>query len=113
MPIHRIFAMFAGILAVAMPGGADATTTCSERTTGVAIATFEIELGAPVHLTPVRAVYPTAPGAYPLVLFSHGAYSAGDMYDDLLCAWAEHGYAVFAPTHIDSTKRGTERYDPE
>lgn len=111
MPIHRIFAMLAGILAVAVPGGTDAMTTCGERTTGVATATFEIELGDPLRLTPVRAVYPIAPGAYPLVLFSHGAFSAGDMYDDLLCAWAKHGYAVFAPTHIDSTKRGTERYD--
>lgn len=111
MPIHRIFAMLAGILAVAVPGGTDAMPTCGERTTGVATATFEIELGDPLRLTPVRAVYPRAPGTYPLVLFSHGAFSAGDMYDDLLCAWAKHGYAVFAPTHIDSTKRGTERYD--
>ena len=28
----------------------------------------------------------------------------------MIC-WAAHGYAVLAPTHLDSTKRGIERYD--
>ena len=116
MTTHRSFVSItvpiAGILVMILPGEAGATTSCRDQASGVAATDFEAELGDAAYPTPVRAVYPTAADTYPLVLFSHGAYSAGDMYDDLLCVWAAQGYVVLAPTHLDSTKRGTERYDP-
>lgn len=37
-----------------------------------------------------------------LIIFSHGAYATYDRYDVLLTAWAEDGYVVVAPQHVDS-----------
>jgi len=41
-------------------------------------------------------------GPYPLVAFSHGAYSAPERYAVLLRAIAASGFVVVAPLHIDS-----------
>lgn len=45
---------------------------------------------------------PQSGGPYPLVAFSHGAYSAPERYADLLQAIAASGFVVVAPLHIDS-----------
>ncbi len=45
---------------------------------------------------------PSASGSYPLVVFSHGAFSAPERYDRLLREWAAAGFVVAAPLHIDS-----------
>jgi len=45
---------------------------------------------------------PGPAGNYPLMLFSHGAFSAPERYDVLLEAIASSGYVVAAPLHIDS-----------
>lgn len=37
-----------------------------------------------------------------LIIFSHGAYATYDRYDVLLTDWAERGYVVVAPLHVDS-----------
>ena len=37
-----------------------------------------------------------------LIIFSHGAYATYDRYDVLLNDWAERGYVVVAPLHVDS-----------
>ena len=37
-----------------------------------------------------------------VIIFSHGAYSTYGRYDVLLEDWAEHGYVVAAPLHVDS-----------
>lgn len=58
---------------------------------------------------PVRVSYPDADSRFPLVVFSHGAYSANDLYDPVLAHWASHGFVVAAATHSDSTTQGTER----
>ncbi len=60
----------------------------------------------------VRLSFPRAEGAYPVVVFSHGAYSSKDMYNPILDHWATHGFVVLAATHIDSTALGVERGDP-
>ena len=39
-----------------------------------------------------------------LIIFSHGAFATYDRYDVLLTAWAEAGYVVAAPQHVDSEK---------
>ncbi len=61
----------------------------------------------------VRLSFPRAEGAYPVVVFSHGAYSSKDMYNPILDHWATHGFVVLAATHIDSTALGVERGDPD
>ena len=50
----------------------------------------------------IRAVYPDAPGAFPLIVFSHGFASDSDAYDPMLEHWASHGFVVVAPSHPDS-----------
>lgn len=45
---------------------------------------------------------PRSGGPYPLVAFSHGAYSAPERYAVLLRAIAASGFVVVAPLHIDS-----------
>jgi hypothetical protein len=37
-----------------------------------------------------------------LIIFSHGAYATYDRYDVVLRNWAEQGYVVAAPLHVDS-----------
>lgn len=45
---------------------------------------------------------PRSGGPYPLVAFSHGAFSAPERYEALLSAIAASGFVVVAPLHIDS-----------
>jgi dienelactone hydrolase len=45
---------------------------------------------------------PKSGGPYPLVAFSHGAFSAPERYAALLHAIAASGFVVVAPLHIDS-----------
>jgi pimeloyl-ACP methyl ester carboxylesterase len=45
---------------------------------------------------------PRSGGPYPLVAFSHGAFSAPERYAALLSAIAASGFVVVAPLHIDS-----------
>lgn len=52
---------------------------------------------------PVVVVAPgTVDGPLPVVLFSTGAFSSPQKYMALLKPWAEAGYAVLAPLHVDS-----------
>ena len=50
-----------------------------------------------------RIVAPTQGGPYPLVVFSHGAMCGPDTYARVTDYWAEHGYVIIAPRHIDAT----------
>jgi pimeloyl-ACP methyl ester carboxylesterase len=51
----------------------------------------------------VDLTYPeTCPPNLPPIVFSHGANAAPDRYRLLLDAWAEGGFAVAAPLHVDS-----------
>lgn len=45
---------------------------------------------------------PQRGGPYPLVAFSHGAYSAPERYATLLRSIAASGFVVAAPLHVDS-----------
>ncbi|MEE8305904.1 MAG: alpha/beta fold hydrolase, partial [Gammaproteobacteria bacterium] len=62
---------------------------------------------------PVRISFPREDGRFPIIVFSHGAYSSKDDYNVVLDHWASHGYVVIAATHSDSTALGVERGDPE
>lgn len=49
----------------------------------------------------------------PLIIFSHGAYATYDRYDVLLKNWAENGYVIAAPLHVDSEEHPyREQYAP-
>ncbi|MEP2101230.1 MAG: hypothetical protein ABJP02_07630 [Parasphingorhabdus sp.] len=51
---------------------------------------------------PLEMVHPDAPGKYPLVIFSHGAFASPNRYYALLKPVAAAGYIVLAPRHLDS-----------
>jgi len=52
----------------------------------------------------VVATYPKSGGPYPVIVFSHGMYGAGELVRPVAEYWAKHGYVVLAPTHDDSLK---------
>jgi pimeloyl-ACP methyl ester carboxylesterase/predicted enzyme related to lactoylglutathione lyase len=52
------------------------------------------------------AAWPKGEGSCPVIVFSHGAGGSGSSYAPLIEDWAAHGYAVLAPTHDDSLRRG-------
>ena len=45
--------------------------------------------------------YPTRPGTYPLVIFSHGFGTTRNTYVGLSSHWASQGYVVIKPAHAD------------
>lgn len=51
---------------------------------------------------PVRLIEPVGCNTCPLVIFSHGAFSTFDRYDDLIMPLARLGYRIAAPNHVDS-----------
>jgi alpha-beta hydrolase superfamily lysophospholipase len=56
--------------------------------------------------------WPAAGKPKGLVLFSHGALSSPWKYKRLLQPWADAGFAIYAPLHVDSTEYpGHARYD--
>jgi dienelactone hydrolase len=52
---------------------------------------------------PLKIYYPQEEraGGYPVVIFSHGAELSKDSYGYLGRFWAENGYVVIHPTHLD------------
>lgn len=46
--------------------------------------------------------YPTRPGPYPAILFSHGFGARRDLYVGLSSHWASQGYVVIRVAHADS-----------
>ncbi|GGQ59499.1 hypothetical protein GCM10010166_31190 [Couchioplanes caeruleus subsp. azureus] len=65
---------------------------------------------APATPAPVDDA-PSAPGRFPLVLFSHGLTSYPEGYAALLARWAQAGFVVAAPKY-PHTSYGAERLDP-
>ncbi|SVB01646.1 uncharacterized protein METZ01_LOCUS154500, partial [marine metagenome] len=55
---------------------------------------------------PVRISYPIGKIRFPVIVFSHGNGSKGDMYKGFTDYWASHGYVVIQPTHMDSESLG-------
>ncbi|MEO8223636.1 MAG: alpha/beta fold hydrolase [Gammaproteobacteria bacterium] len=56
---------------------------------------------------PLRVVFPRAPGRYPVVVFSHGAFCYPQQYAAITDQWVAHGYVVVLPDHPDSPNNGT------
>ena len=50
----------------------------------------------------LRIVYPDQGGPYPIIVFSHGTFSSGDKYNLVVEFWAERGYVVILPNHLDA-----------
>lgn len=51
---------------------------------------------------PLRIFYPVTGDSYPLIVLSHGTFSANDRYDLIARYWAARGYVVILPQHKDA-----------
>ena len=63
----------------------------------------------------LRVNYPDAaeaPGPWPLIVFSHGAFGSQDNYRPLVDYWTARGYVTIQPTHSDSRSLGVRPGDP-
>lgn len=50
----------------------------------------------------LRIVYPDQGGPFPIIIFSHGTFSSSEKYNLVVEFWAEHGYVVILPNHLDA-----------
>lgn len=87
--------------------GASASAAAIEA--DVLMRDIELPTPDPARALRVRVLAPAGRKTLPLVVFSHGAYSSGRLYDPILTAWAAAGFAVLAPTHRDSVSLGVQR----
>lgn len=55
--------------------------------------------GSSQRTLPTSFWYPSTPGTYPLVVFSHGYAVTPSFYATMLQRWAEAGYVIAAPTY--------------
>jgi len=79
-----------------------ANLTCTQRLQGPA-QILEVSITATEDRgVPLTVFAPQEAGTYPLIAFSHGAYSAPDRYLALLEPLAAAGYVIVAPMHVDS-----------
>jgi predicted dienelactone hydrolase len=46
--------------------------------------------------------YPSGPGAFPVIVFSHGSLSNKETFGPTSEHWASHGYVVIHPNHADA-----------
>jgi predicted dienelactone hydrolase len=63
------------------------------------IVLHDAKRGKDLHL---RIFYPSGPGPYPVIVFSHGAGGSQACCDALTQHWASYGYVTLQPTHADS-----------
>ena len=50
----------------------------------------------------LRIIYPDRGGPYPIIVFSHGTFSSSEKYNLVVEFWAERGYIVILPNHLDA-----------
>lgn len=60
---------------------------------------WSLARGGSAHEIPLAAYWPAEAGAYPVVLFSHGAGGDLNTAPAMMRQWASHGYVVIVPTH--------------
>src|SRR5262245_20271127 len=94
-----VVAMFAAIGSTALAGKA---YDVGAGTLHVGSATITLRDEKRMKDLPVIAYFPKENGAYPVIVFSHGALGSGRSYMKLLSFWASRGYVCLAPTHEDS-----------
>jgi len=100
------------LAAPALPHSGD-RPMCADRLAGQARQFTIAASGAESRPIPLTVYAPEAPGRYPLIAFSHGAFAAPDRYSAMLEPLAAAGYIVLAPMHIDSEDYPRQSGDPE
>ncbi len=92
--------------------GCAVTKNCPANGDGVQVARVDI-VHETERTTTVSLWAPQVPGAYPLLVFSHGAFSAPARYTQALSSLAAQGFVVAAPLHIDSELIATTPPPPQ
>lgn len=85
------------------------------RAEGVALTRQWVQVSsADGRISDVELTYPASRGdKLGVVLFSHGAFATPQRYADLLGHWAQQGFVIVAPRHIDSEEHPQrEQYKP-
>jgi dienelactone hydrolase len=97
--MNRVFAMM--LLSLLMGCASNGARPNATKSTGAVVSQTEI-LASRNRAITTEILLPKEPGAYPLVLFSHGAFASHERYRKLLSPIASAGYIVVAPVHRDS-----------
>ena len=53
-----------------------------------------------------RVAYPKGEGAFPVIVYSNGAFCFTNMYANVTDHWVSHGYVVVQPYHLDTPDSG-------
>lgn len=100
-------ALLAVLLLTAALAGCASSADCLKQPLAVAHAQFDLEL-SDGRTTQITLWQPTNAGTYPLMVFSHGAFSAPERYVEMLSRLSAMGFVVAAPLHIDSELIATD-----
>ena len=87
--------------------------TATVRTQKI-LAVQPIVVETDVRLLPleVKVTAPTDGDGLPVIVFSHGYEWSMDAYEPLAQHWADAGFIVVQPTHLDSRRYGIALDDP-
>lgn len=103
MPMRPVLAGLASLLLLAAPITPAAALQVAPIQQMTAIASTRLSVPASDGRAVLLDVW-TAPDERGVVVFSHGFGGAPEAYSRLLSAWAQHGFTVIAPLHVDSQK---------
>ena len=72
--------------------------------------TFTVDGQTKPRVVEVRVFAPDTPGSYPVVFWSHGHFGRpSDEASILPRQWADQGYIVVVPTHLESIEHPDQR----
>lgn len=103
MPMRPALAGLASLFLLVAPFTPAAALQAVPSQQTAAIVPTRLSIPAPDGRAVLLDVW-TAPEERGVVVFSHGFGGAPEAYSRLLSAWAQHGFTVIAPLHVDSQK---------
>ena len=103
MPMRPALTGLAGLFLLAAPITPAAALQVASAQQTAAITSTRLSIPAPDGRAVLLDIW-AAPDERGVVVFSHGFGGAPEAYRRLLSEWAQHGFTVIAPVHIDSQK---------
>lgn len=103
MPMRPALAGLAGLFLLAAPITPAAALQVASAQQTAAITSTRLSIPAPDGRAVLLDIW-ASPDERGVVVFSHGFGGAPEAYRRLLSEWAQHGFTVIAPVHIDSQK---------
>ena len=103
--MQKVIVLFSTLIAVSLIGVGNAQTFYDGVIGPLSITKDgRATLAVPVENREMslRIVYPDQGGPYPIIVFSHGTFSSSDKYNLVVEFWAERGYVVILPNHLDA-----------